>query len=142
MIRIEEIRELSRRVELELVPYAAEEFRLAKRTGFNVISSSIKAWVLWHNERPLLVCGLTRQAMLGNAFFWFMLCNGFRPRYARELRALLGVMPTLSGVQPPFMTFIEEGFTAACRFAKFFGFEPTGEHRADFGRRYEVYRVR
>lgn len=137
MIAIDRIRSLPKYAELALMPYSAEEFRLSKEFNRPVIESSHEAYLVSDDDRPLLACGYTRPVFVGPQCFWFLLCDGFSVRYAKQLAKAFHAW------RPSHMqTDIERTYINACRFATFFGFRPTGVHRSAFGRDYEIYEVR
>lgn len=139
MIVTEKIRDLPRWVEFQLAPYAAQEVRIAKQLGINVVAQALEARVAYHNDSALMVAGVNQPTMLGATRFWFLLCRDFAPRH---VRGLLREFDAVLDRYPVLHTDIETTYRSGCRFAKFFGFAPTGNEHSAYGRHYEVYEAR
>lgn len=139
MIRYEFITALPRSVVLQLSAHAWEEFRAAHDLAIDPVAHSELSAVIYDDEAPIAALGVLRQALLGPAYVWFLLCHDFRPVQARAMRKLMG---DLFDRYPCMETAVEKSLRPLCRFAAFFGFRPVGREFALGGRHYEMYEAR
>lgn len=139
MVRVEQITALPQHVALQLAPYSADEWRWAQEMGMDVVGQGEFGAVVYDDEVPLLAVGFNRPVLLGPAYLWFLLCEAFTPVVARN------VLPLWRGVRmkyPVIQTAVDSTLQRHCRFARFFGFYPTGREFDFFGYHYEVYEAR
>jgi hypothetical protein len=138
-IRVVPIKEIPTDVALQLAPYSAEEYRAALEFGINPVANTGYAAAIYLDEAPVMVLLVAWPTFIGPAYLQFLLCEGFSPFVARKL------LPLWQGFHAKYSvmeTAVEKSLRSHCRFAKFFGFSPTGRTFDFLGREYEVYEAR
>lgn len=138
-IRLEHIKSLPRALALQLAPYSAEEYRAAEEFGIDPVGSADFAVAIYQDEVPIMALITSRPTFLSPVYLQFMLCEGFSPWVAR------GLAPLWRGFRyknPVIETAVEKTLRTHCKFAKFFGFRPSGRTFDFLGREYEVYEAR
>jgi hypothetical protein len=139
MIRIEEIRHLPEELVQQLSEYAKGEWEIAAGFAQVVFEKSEHVWYATADDRPLLVCGVIRQSLMGACRFWFLL---FREVKKVEFKRVKMALPTVFKRCARVETWIEDSYEPGRRFARFFDFEPSETHITAFGREYTVYEAR
>jgi hypothetical protein len=97
-------------------------------TGFLTKASSI------YRLGDFGVLGLNYSSFLSAPWLWFMLAKNIVWQDLKDLRAQVHRVP--SGT----LTVVEDGYTVGERFARFFGFQPTGNSYEIGGLAYNEFR--
>lgn len=99
-------------------------------TGADLVAKSDYAFQIGR----IAIAGLIYHSYTAPPWFWFALAKGVTIRDLIDFRALREEIPQGS------LTAICEEWPNAIRFAKFYGFEDTGEQRLYGERLYKIYR--
>lgn len=99
-------------------------------TGADIIAKSDFAFQIGR----VAIAGLIYHSYMAPPWFWFALAKGVTIRDLIDFRALREEIPQGS------LTAICEAWPNAIRFAKFYGFEDTGETRLYGDKLYKIYR--
>lgn len=95
----------------------------------NLVKESDFAWQV----DDLFIAGWTYREFTSPPWFWFALTTEFERKHIRRLTELRPMIPSGS------LTLVQKGWQVGDRFAKFYGFKPTGEEATEFGDEYLVY---
>lgn len=99
-------------------------------TGESLVERSTFAYRI----KNIAAAGLIYQSFLAPPWFWFVLAETTTMRDLIDFRRLQMLIPTGA------LTACDVTEPLADRFARFYGFEPTGEQREYCGRTYNIFR--
>ena len=106
------------------MPYAQQEF--AREYAFELLDATKDKWIMWDDDKPCLICGVYKAAMLGNdPEFWLLLCNGFNAR--RHLKPSKYYARLLREGYPRIKIVVNSSFRSGRRFAEICGFKALGQ---------------
>lgn len=105
-------------------------FEIAEAGGDYLVQQSDCAYMV----NNVLVAGLVYRSFTSPPWFWFALAKGITFRDLIDFRRLKDYIPLGA------LTAVAVDFQLAHRFAKFYGFEDTGEPHSFHGRDYTIYR--
>jgi len=112
--------------DLEWTDQSAKEIALSP----GLVEQSDFAWQVGDD----FIAGWYYPVFMGPAYFWFALTKVFAGMKLRRLRELQPRLPTNA------ITYVEDGWEAGDRFARYFKFYPTEETRDVGDSTYRVYR--
>jgi len=105
-------------------------YEIGEAGGDALLEASDMAWQLGN----LLVVGLIYSTLTSPPWMWFALTKDVAFRDLIDFRRIKDYIPLGT------LTAVAEDFTVAQRFAKFYGFEETGERQMYHDRFYQIYR--
>ena len=112
--------------DLNLLDWAVGEFASTSEAERTTLLQKSEAWVL-ENGEPVMVVGVRRASLIGEAELWMLLCRTFCKNLKTNLREVRELMPLLRAKYPQVQVKIDDGFPAGRKFAEHFGFRRVGD---------------
>lgn len=112
------------------LPWTPQAVKEIERAGPDLIPNSDFAW----RVGDLFIAGWAYPTLVGPPWFWFALTTNFERQHVRRLMELRPNIPANAH------TAVAQGYAVGDRFARFFGFKPTGETADMGGEPYLLYR--